>query len=78
MRKRGKKLLAMMLAMSMTMNVVSMQAFADEPVDGTVTVNNEDGTVSEITTQTEKTESSEDKTTTVTITENIHTSTVAH
>ncbi|MBQ6833740.1 MAG: Cys-Gln thioester bond-forming surface protein [Lachnospiraceae bacterium] len=71
MRKRGKKLLAMMLAMSMTMNVVSMQAFADEPVDGTVTVNNEDGTVSEIATKTETTESSEDKTTTVTITENI-------
>ena len=47
MRKRGKKLLAMMLAMSMTMNVVSMQAFADEPVVEVETqdpVDNGDGT----------------------------------
>ena len=47
MRKRGKKLLAMMLAMSMTMNVMSFQAFADEPIVEVETldpVDNGDGT----------------------------------
>jgi len=66
MRKRGKKLLAMMLAMSMTMNVVSMQAFADEPVVQENTIVNEDGTTTEqkITTTT-TTDSTTGKTTVV-------------
>ena len=38
MRKRGKKLLAMMLALSMSMNVVSFQAFADVNSNGEPTV----------------------------------------
>ena len=62
MRKRGKKLLAMMLAMSMTMNVVSMQAFADEPVVETETqgpVDNGDGTATGTTITTTTTTDSE-------------------
>ena len=37
----------MMLALSMTMNVVSMQAFADEPIVQENTIQNEDGTMTE-------------------------------
>jgi len=47
MRKRGKKLLAMMLALSMTMNMISIQAFADEPVVEAHVIQNEDGTTTE-------------------------------
>lgn len=43
MRKRGKKLLAMTLAVSMSMNMISFQALADEISDGSPTVT--EGTV---------------------------------